>query len=46
MVTVSPDFSMYEFYAQAAGVKVQVLEKQDMQLCAEDLIQKVRERCV
>ena len=24
---------MYEFYAQAAGVKVQVLEKQDMQLC-------------
>lgn len=43
MVTVSPDFSMYEFYAQAAGVKVQVLEKQDMQLCAEDLIQKVRE---
>lgn len=40
MLTVSPDFSMYGFYAQAAGAKVEILDKQDMVLCAEDMIQK------
>lgn len=40
MLTVSPDFSMYGFYAQAVGAKVEILDKQDMVLCAEDMIQK------
>lgn len=43
MLTVSPDFSMYGFYAQAVGAKVEILDKQDMVLCAEDMIQKARE---
>lgn len=42
MLTVSPDFSMYGFYAQAAGAKVEILEKQDMALSAEDVIEKAR----
>ena len=42
-VTVSPDFSMYAFYAQSCGVRLRVLEKEGLALSADALLATARE---
>ena len=48
MAVVKPDFSMYAFYAQAAGVSVEVFEKpaETLALDADALVAFARERDV
>lgn len=45
MLTVMPDFSMYGFYANAIGVRVEAVEKEeDMALSAVQVIKQAREK--
>lgn len=43
MVAVYPDFSMYAFYAQTIGAKVEILQKgESMEILADDVIERVK----
>ena len=44
MLTIAPDFSMYEFYGRAIGARVEIMGKgEDMALSWQEIIEKARE---
>lgn len=44
MLTIAPDFSMYEFYGRAIGARVEIMGKgEDMVISPKEVIEKARE---